>query len=57
MTMMTTSLKLPFPEEDLTVKSKNKDDRRPHLCHAAVLKEMYNSFLEEELQLINNSNK
>jgi hypothetical protein len=34
-----------------------RDDRGPNLCHAAVLKEMYNSFPEHELQIINNRNK
>lgn len=34
-----------------------RDERGPNLCHATVLKEMYNSFPEDELQIINNRNK
>ncbi len=34
-----------------------RDERGPNLCHATVLKEMYSSFWEEDLQIINNRNK
>jgi hypothetical protein len=34
-----------------------KDEPGTNLCHTTVLKEMYNSFPEDELQLINNRNK
>jgi hypothetical protein len=39
------------------ITSNKRDEQGPHLCHAAVLKEMYNSFPEHKLQIINNRNK
>jgi hypothetical protein len=38
-------------------KTKKQDDRSPHLCHAAVLHNMYSSFSEDDLQIINNRNQ
>ncbi len=42
---------------EISIKRNNKEDRSPHLCHAAVLHQMYKSFPEEDLQIINNRNK
>lgn len=46
-----------FPRYEITSKTRDHDDRGPHLCHAAVIYHMYNTFLEDELQIINNHNK
>ena len=44
-----------YLRQEITIKK--KDERGPHLRHSAVLKAMYTSFPEDELQLINNRNK
>jgi hypothetical protein len=45
-----------FLRHKITIKHRDSH-RGLHLCHAAVLKEMYSSFFEEEVQIINNRNK
>jgi hypothetical protein len=40
----------------ITTKTNNKNDRGPDLCHAAVLHQLYKSFSQDELQIINNRN-
>jgi hypothetical protein len=45
-----------FLRHEITIKHLD-NHRGPHLRHAAVLKEMYSSFPEDDLQIINNRNK
>jgi hypothetical protein len=45
-----------FLRHEITIKNR-ESHRGSHLRHAAVLKEMYSSFSEDDLQIINNRNK